>query len=265
METLFEPNSNNDGANTEKDYLSEMVGEGKKYKDANELAKAYAHLNAHTQVIQRENRDYRTQEQDLISKQKTLEENMQKIMEKLSSQTIQTNVTPQDGKPVSPAAVTQPPVQQSTLGPSDLKRLVSDVIKEEATQAQRKANLDAVNAKAIETYGSLEKANEVVQQKAAEMGLQLNDFAEVAMKSPKAFFELIGVKPQSNSVETKPSAVFNEQNSRSKPLDKALIEDDTKWEYYTHLRRTKPDLYYKPEIQTKIHRLVMEGKMALPR
>lgn len=257
METLFDQN------NETKDYLGELVGEGKKYKDVNELAKAYSHLDGHTKIIQNENREYRSLEKQYLEKQKTLEDNVYKIMDELEK-TKKPSSPPTEGKPVEAGRETRVPLEnQSNLGPSEIKRFVKEALEEETSQAQQRANLDIVNSEAEKIFGSLEKANEFVKKKAAEIGLPMEDFAKVAMKSPKAFFELAGIKPQEATKEK--VAMKNEVNSQNFFKEKPAVDDDTKWEFYSNMRRTNTDKYYSPEVQARIHELVMKGVMTLPR
>lgn len=262
---LFSENTPPLNSEQNKDYLAEFVGEGKKYKDVTELAKAYAHLQTHTQIIQNENREFRSLESELTAKTKALEENYNRMMEELKTIRAQ----PSDaGKPVNPSLQSQPSapeVNKEVLGPADLKRIVQETLKEQSTASQREANLNAVNQKAVEMFGSLEAANEFVKKKSSEQGLSLTDVAEVAMKSPKAFFELMGLS------ETKPTLAPNREALKSDMNTKAGLsfgkpahEDPTKWEYYSKLRKEKPELYWKPETQATIHKLVMKGEMSLP-
>jgi hypothetical protein len=222
----------------EADFLAEYVGEGKKFKDVNELAKAYA--NADKFIPELKN--------DLQTTREFIATKLEEIAERNKVEPIGQTVEPREPNP-SPAA---PP----NATEADLETRIAKALEERDEVSRLRANAKIAEDGLILHFGEQDKAVEAVRQKALEMGVEPNFLKEMAYKSPKAFFNLMGVNPEeaprSNSTPN-PSADVNPRVlglGQPKP---------NSYEYFDQLRKSDPKLYWSPRTQAEMHRAAQEN------
>lgn len=221
------------------DYLAEYVGEGKKFKDVNELAKAYA--NADKFIPELKN--------DLQNTREFIAEELKKIAERNQAQPIGQNDEPRAPEPQAPVA---PP----NASEEDLDTRIKKALEERDEVSKLRTNAKITEDGLILHYGDQDKAVEAVRQKAAEMGVEPGFLKEMAYKSPKAFFNIMGVdpdqKPQSSSTPA-PSADVNPRT-----LGHGQPKPNT-YEYFEQLRKSNPTVYWSPKVQSEMHKAAQEN------
>lgn len=156
-----------------------LVGEGKKFKTPDDLARAKAESDRVIAARERELAELREE----LAKRQTADE----LFEKL--QRAQTP-PPQSARE---GAQEQPPVTPPSLTDEDLEKRIAETL-DKRTKQQREADHAAeVSNRLIAVYGDEDKANEVVNAKARELGVSVKFLQDIALQSPKAFYAQLGL------------------------------------------------------------------------
>ena len=160
-----------------------LVGEGKKFRDNEALARAKHQSDNFITQLQRENAELREKAQ----KAQSLEEIKTQILAGLRE----------------PPVV--PPVQQPVEQPQtpNLEVLVAKALETREAQTKAQANRETVQNLMREKFGA--DAQIILQEKARELNLSLDYLAQVAQTSPAAFSRLIGVDTARPQVPNAPA------------------------------------------------------------
>lgn len=164
--------------------VADLVGEGKKFKTVEDLAKSKLEADNFINTLQDENKAARERLAALeaeLATRKTVEDQLKAIST--------TKVVPQP-----PATTVTEPAKGQVLTDEDLTKRVKAITEAEQAGRQARQNIEAVSTQMTKTYGSEEKAREIVQNKARELGVSVQFLQDAAAKSPVAFFNLIGEK-----------------------------------------------------------------------
>jgi hypothetical protein len=219
------------------EYLEQFVGDGKKFKSVEELAKAYANADNHIGEL-------RT---DLQSTREFIAEELKKLAE-------QRNQEPP--KPVTETGSTPKPAPVAPAGETveNLDERIAKALEERDTLKRLQGNASLVQDVLVERLGGVEKAAEAVIKKASELGLSPSDMKELAAKSPKAFLTTMGidaeVKPASHATPAPRSDVnMNVVNSATKP---------NTYSYFEQIRKSDPKLYWSPKTQNAMHKAAQD-------
>jgi hypothetical protein len=226
---------NNDGVTPSDDTaLEQLVGEGKKFKSVDELAKAYSNANNHIDELRN----------DLQSTREFISEELKKLAEQ-RNQAPPAPQTPETGGNPNPA-----PAAPSGGEVEDLDTRIAKALEERDTLKRLQGNANLVQEVLVERLGDVTKAAEAVVAKARELGLQPSDMKELAAKSPKAFLTTMGIdadsKPTSNSTPA-PSSDVNPHN-----MNTGAPKPNT-YAYFEQIRKSDAKLYWNPKTQAAIH------------
>jgi hypothetical protein len=200
--------------------LETLVGEGKKFKDLEALAKGKVEADAFIVTLQNQ---INTLADEL--KQANLSADRKATLENLlNSLTNTTNKTE--------TKVENQPQNPSNQSGSGLSH--DDVVKivEAREAANRQAqNLNAALGQVKKVYG--EKTTEVLTAKAKELGMSVEDLENLAKRSPQAFLNVVGVNARDNS--TRPMATHSSVNPQG-TVDPGAPGERNK-AYYDNLRK----------------------------
>lgn len=224
-----------------KSALAELVGEGKKFANEEELAKAKNESDAFIDHIKGENKELRdtlAQLQEQLQATKT-ESELEKLRHELS----------QSKSGEAPKEVTP-----SQLVTEDLDSMIEKHITAREIKASAQANLDQVNEALVAHFGDPEKAAEAVRAKASELGLSVEDVTAMAAKSPTAAMALV------KGEQTAAQPDISKQSSTSGVATSEGISQMSVKAEFDKLRREDPTKYYSPAVQNKIFELHKEGK-----
>lgn len=159
---------------TPEEFMSELVGEGKKYATPEEAVRALAHANHHIGQLEGENATFRTQ----LDKAATVED----IMSKLQSGQQQPPAAAPDNTDQSD------PTNKSTEQPEDIRQLVSEMLKEQQSTQTAAQNKQQVIDAMTQQFGG--KAGEVWDNVEKNLGVNLDT---ICAQSPSAAMKLLGV------------------------------------------------------------------------
>jgi hypothetical protein len=211
--------------------VNELVGPGKKFKDLDALAKSKLESDAFIKQVQAENEGLR---KDLEKRLKAEE-----ALEALRNQ-------PQTQEPAQPAAV---PDQKS----------ISEIVRQEMSEAEKakafEKNVLEANDYIIKKVGSKEAAVKFIQEKATELGVQKEWLFDMAGRSPKALYNLLGVQPEVKPAQPSPVIQKSSINTSAPPADAPKTKA-----HFEELRRTNPSQYWDSKTQNEIFKLKREGR-----
>lgn len=222
--------------------LETLVGEGKKYNDPDQLAKAYSHADATIKAREVELAQLRDELKTRIS----VEDQIKKL-----------NTKPQE--PDSGQPRQDPPPTPSATPTADLDQRIKEALQANQRENQIIRNQDEVRAKLLDLYGDETKANEVITRRANELGVSKKFLQDVASQSPKAFFAQLGVESAPNQRPVTPSRGEVHFNDTQPGHTKA-----GSYEYYEQLRKTDPGGFFSPKIQNQLMKDAMDGRYVPP-
>lgn len=167
-------------ANNATPALEALVGDSKKFKTVEDLAKGKLESDAFILKLQEETQTLRSLlEQTEVNKTREtlLQEILQTMNDNTNPGTIQTNDT-------TTTTSNQPPQQLS------LEDIVK-VIEQREEQRQELNNFNQAMDKVKEVYG--DRSDEFVENRAKELSVSVDELKAMAKKSPKAFLTMVGV------------------------------------------------------------------------
>jgi len=215
---------------TKESFVDHLVGDGKKFRDIEALAKGKLEADRHIGEIT-----------------KTLDE----LRAELAKQDYAKNLLEQMSKGSETGTEQPPPVttsssntENTTQSASDFEALVEKVITAKEKSKTASQNISVVGEEMQKQYG--DKTADVLKAKSLELNMSLDRLKEIAAESPTAFFQLIGVKKMGEKTSTS-TGVTTQSTIRSENFNS--YSQDRTFEYYQKLRKENRSLYYSPKIQ----------------
>lgn len=206
-----------DQQHTDASYLANLVGDGKKYKTPEDLAKSKIHADEFIDTLKAElqqERDARIKAEAEAAKRQSAEEILKQLKE--PTRLEEESKTP-------------------NLADVDIKELVKNVLKEQSAEERNKQNLTAFNTKLAELFGGERESK--FKEKAVEVGLSPKFVAELAQQSPDAALKVLGLdgmkKPVApsapNGSASSASVRVQDPNSRRAYWDAMKKEKGLQW------------------------------------
>lgn len=220
-------------------FLEALVGEGKKFTDAEALAKGKYESDKHIEHLHGELSALRQE----LDKRLTLEEFVDKMKESRGGQPDdhESNHDNQNGDEGNSGEN-----QNNAVTPEEIRKLVEDQFKHSEGIAKKKSNLDTVIQKAEEALGSDYKVK--LAQKAKQLGLGKEFLTNLAMEQPDSFVKIMigdDTLKQNDDIITPPKSEFTPPNP--------LADNSKTWNYYEKLRKENPRDYFTPQVQNEMH------------
>jgi len=238
MSDVFETKETETTETKEPGYLEKIVGDGQKYANVEELAKGAIHGNDYINKLEGELAELRSE----LDKRLTAEEVAQQIKRETQEQQAQLQKAREN--------------TTSQLDEESLSKLISNTIEQKDVQKQADSNIQAVDKRMKELYGA-DKAKEIVQQKAQQLGVPVDKLAEIAASSPEMFFNSIGIS-QSQSQPTPTTTVSTTNTEAVQTMNSATQAEEGTWEHFEQLRKSNPKEYFKPATQQKLFKMRQE-------
>jgi len=213
-----------------KSYLEDLVGEGKKFRDAESLAKGKAYADA---MIDMQNKRF----DDLSAEYRKLRE---ESMAKASLEEMINQISQQRS---APEANTQPKaeIQQPTIDPNELEVLVEKKIQASEKNRRETTNANMVKSKLKETWGP-SYAN-VLREKTEALGLSDAFVNGLAKENPEALYRVVGLnQPTKDPYQAPP-----ENRSRGSQFTPSAPKART-WAYYQDLKAKDPLAWMNPNV-----------------
>lgn len=239
MTDLFSPSHDNGSDNIHvdpnKDYMSELVGEGKKFKTPEELARGKWEAD---QFIER-----LKQEQSALRKELESRKRLEEVADLLSQQKNQST----EGQPPARDDGTK-----QTLTPETLEQMLEERLTKREQQQRREQNINTVKQKLAEKFGNNYVAK--LEQEANNLGVTKEYLTNLAAESPNAFLRLVGYdalpkqQQQDTNLFSPPTTSVNTTGFAPN------VTGERTQTYYEKLKQNDPKSYWSPKVQNEMHR-----------
>lgn len=219
--------------------LDTLVGDGRKYTDPDQLAKAYIHADTHIAELKA-----RLVEAETANKIKD---------DILNAQLKNRQPRPEDERREDANLNHRdpPPNSEQNEKSLDLAELVRKEFTKKNDEDRRVENINKAAEALNKHYGSAAKAQEAIRNRANELNVSFEWLRDVASTSPGAFLASMGVDPNARSTNT--PSVNSEVNLRS------TANGTRNFRYYEDLRKSMPALkFYSRDIQDQMFRDVRD-------
>lgn len=221
-----------------KDYLNDLVGEGKQYKDHAALAKAVAFKQHHIERLEAENALARQEIDKRVS--------LQDVMDRMESLSQARPVGDNRPAPVEPSH--QAPAV--SLDPNKVTEIVSEKLSELRENERRTANVSHVREELAKRFGP--SFDTAVKARLNELGIGEKFANDLARNEPKAFLALfperqIAPADQALRQAAPPESIFNPAPASHAPTGKKFSD-------YMALYKKDPAKFLSPAIQLEIDR-----------
>lgn len=218
MEEIFsEVPENVQTIDEHKNYLEELVGDGKKFKTPEDLAKGKFLADQTVEVLKAK-----------------LDEMKKELNTRMSLESFKTELEAlRQPREEAPPAVT--PDANPILDDSKLESMLEALLSKKEAQRRAETNKEKVTRVLSEQFG--EQANLVINRKAQEVGMTVPELRDLAYRSPSAFFRLVGV----TETERNPDRPLIPQSSVHPDNQSSPVHGR---KYYEELKRTNPKVYF---------------------
>jgi len=236
-DNLLDQNSgDNETIDTNKNYLQELVGEGKKFKSPEELARGKAESDLYIKHLER-GRDELREDYLKLREESVARQKLEELIGQLESKTQQP----------TPSADTQKPDGniQPQYDSKAIESLVSSKIQEHELTRKQEQNFNAVRAKLQERFGTNYQAS--LKTQIDSLGLTEDFINDLARKHPTVLFKTLGIDaPVQRENFQSPPRSDQSSNSFSPQTNKRT------WNYYQNLKNTSPKVYWDPKTQVQM-------------
>lgn len=231
-----------------KDYLSEYVGEGRKFKDAAELAKAKAHSDAFIERLQRELNGIRSE----LNTRVKLEE----LMDRMSTTNTDKHVTTQATQ--TAAENGHDGTATRNLSPEDIEKVIEQRLAAKEQERRITENVSTVKNRLMAEFGDNYVAE--LEARTKSLGLSKDFVADIAKREPKALFALLGIESVNGSQQKPQNDVFAAppRSSMNTAGFSATGTGEKKYEDFEKIRKTDPARYWSAPVQNELHRQAMK-------
>jgi hypothetical protein len=218
--------------------LNNLVGEGKKFKTVEDLAKGKLEADQFIDTLKSELNELRSEN----ASRARLEE----IVDRLTStqSNAHQDIYEEDNQDL-PQSPSQPQLNQDAI-----ERLIDQKLTRRERQQTAEQNKQAVISELQRLYGPDYVSR--LETRREELGLEQSEMNALAARSPTAFMALVAPN-QARTTHTAPprSAVRTEgltaAHSSSAPLPGT-------WAWYETLKKNDPKRYWTPEVQGQLHK-----------
>lgn len=212
--------------------VSQLVGEGKKYKSVEDLAKSRVEADNFIEQLKREQAELR---EDLEAKNAALEK-AKSVDDALDSLKREHQDSSQ---------------HQEGLDEETLAKLIDTRLDERTEAEKRSDNKRVVNEALIKRFGEQSKADAYIAAKAQEIGTPISEMKEISQKNPEMFFRILGIDPNSQGGSGVPAGQQHNSESVLARSGEAGPKHGT-YEYYKAIRKSNPKAYYNPKLQNEM-------------
>jgi len=215
---------------TNQSVIEELVGEGKKFKTVDDLARGKMESDKFISTLQSELAELRTE----LGKQEYSKELLSQLQNKAQNSNSGNESVGKEAGNTNPA----------NLSEKDVEALVAKHLKAEESKRTASENIQKASSALTKAFG--EKTQEVLKAKTLELGLSMERMQEMAAESPTALLTLMGVNQTSNS---------NNSNLPKNQVNTTNFSNSTEerdFSYYQKLRRENKQKYFSPDVQRQM-------------
>lgn len=219
--------------NEDHDYLADLVGEGKKFKDLQALARSTLHKEMHIRNLEKENADFRQAVQQGLTREE--------FYEAIKSL--------QQPSPSNPAPKADEP-ERNEVSVEQIQSLVRDSVNQTLTEKQQESNLVYAVTEAHKALGP--NFQRLLKDRAKELGESEADLTMLARTKPKVFLELM--VPKASDTPHIPSLPRSSVDSGKGTPSGSEVRNMS---YYKKLKQTDPARYKSQATEIQMHKDAM--------
>lgn len=226
-------------------YFDHLVGEDKKFKSPEELAKGKWEADNYISTLEKQMDALRTE----LDKRETADEIADRIRSQLADRTPSNSQSNQSGGENGADSDDQTQTTQGFDGLSkeDLIKLLDERLDQKDKLSKSQRNRQEVSKVLDEKIGAT--AKKFLQDKAVELGVTLEYLQQQAEVSPKAFYNLVGLNQQGTQQRgfTPPGSSVN-----TATLDSgSQVRNNA---YYEKMFKDNPKLKFDPKVTVQMHK-----------
>lgn len=214
------------------DYVQAQVGENKKFKTVEDLAKGKYESDRHISNLEKELSEMRAELNTRLG--------VKDLLEQMRNTQNRTQPTPE------PSLGNQPEILDES-NDGDIETLIEKKLNARDALRQAERNEKEVQEQLKQTFGT--EYIKVLKQKTEELGETPESMTALARKNPKLFLAIIGAvqqkKPRNDFFGVPQSSVSSSLRSG---------EQEKSWKYYEGIRKTDPSRYFSVEVQKQMHK-----------
>lgn len=223
-----------------KNYRAELVGEGRKFKTDEDLARGKFESDLYIKTLESKlddlRKDYLKEREDSLAKAK-----LQELIDQL------------EGKQQHSSSDTPPAneVKEKPYDPAEIENIVESKIKANELKKKQTDNFNAVMTKLKERFGN--NYYSVLKEQADMLGLDSEEINNLARKSPEAFFRTVGLvqEDRQDSFQNPPRS--SQRNDSFAPK----VQKRT-WAYYQNMKKENPSAYHSRETNIQMQKDAIE-------
>lgn len=240
-QNLFnQPDDDNLQIDPNKNYLEELVGEDKKFKTPEDLAKGKFMSDSYINTLERR-LDAIREDYTRILEESKARPKLEELIDRLAQQSQQ------------PSSRTEPDTNEDnnnrpaipTL--EQIESLVSNSVAKLDSTRREQENYNSVLGKVRERYGNGYK--EVLKTQAEQLGLSDEEVNQMARRNPNLFFKTFDINTQqsTDNFQSPPISQMRRDNFLPRTEKRTLS-------YYKKMMKEKPMLYLDPKIAIQMDR-----------
>jgi hypothetical protein len=238
MNTLFSGSTETVTIDPNKNYLEELVGEGKKFKTVEDLARGKYESDTFiptlTAKMDELRADYQREREQNIARAK-----LEELIDKLQNPNFQQNNSSNEENRIVNEN------KAPAFSEEDIDKIVQNKIMQSKVADREQSNYDKVLSQLKERFGNNYSSVLNVQVKA--LGLDNDDVERLARKSPQAFFNTLGLN------ESKKETLPGLPRSSMRSDNFSPNSQERTWSWYQDLKKKDPELYYTPKMTNQMH------------
>ena len=213
-------------ASKEEPFLDTLVGDGKKYKSTDELARAYHHANLHIEELKGELGEVR-------GSKEALSELISEIRNSQPEERVEA--------PAPPQVAAEPQVQTA-----DIANIVEQQILVREEEAQKKANVSISLQKLVDVYGSEAQVKAAITKAVNQDPAAQKTIDDLSMSSPELTVKFVtGLIQPTEPVVNNPGV----ESVQESPIP---INGTLTWAQCRELKKSNPREYNSPAFRQRI-------------
>jgi hypothetical protein len=220
-----------------KDYFQELVGDGKKFKTPQDLAKGKYEADEYIKMIVKQKdtlaNDYLRLKADYDARAK-----LEEVLKTFQNANANDNLdnTPEEKN-----------VNQPQFDPNKLEEMIESRLSAREKQRIADANLKTVKDELREKLGR--NWSEKLRATLDDLDLSEGDMELLARRSPKAFLKTVGLVEQTKEPTFQAPPMSSVRNDNFKPKG----SEKRTWSYYQALKEKNPRAWLDPKVQTQMY------------
>lgn len=211
-----------------KNYLEELVGDGKKFKTVEDLARGKYEADLHVSLKNREldtlTKDYSKLREDYNAAPK-----LQEVLDKL--------LAGKDTSSNTNTPVNEDNSNESAFDPAQFDSKIEAKFHEIETKRKSQENWNIVKDKLQEKFG--ERFPDMLASQTQKLGLTADRVDDLARTSPSAFFRLMGLE----DTQTQDSFQSPPRSTQNATTFAPSTNKSRKWSDWKNLQKTQPNLF----------------------